>query len=221
MGRKATTRALSQRDKSHPCLALAFVSAELDVFEVNRGMVDVLEDCPLIGTSTAGEIADRLQRNSAVVTILCSPHINVKLGMGKGGSEDCQKAVHESLANAHISEYFNSRFPEHQMINVSASGTLGVLPVLLMVFTPGATKSSFSLAHDIHTFLRKSSSNRIPIFGGSSADHFQYEPTYQMVNDCISRDAVALAFLETEILFGLGMSHGFSATTKRALVRSL
>jgi two-component sensor histidine kinase len=218
MGREAATRALSQKKKFHPSLALAFVSAELDVFEVNRGLMDVLEDCPLMGSSTAGEIADGFLRNSVVVTLLCSPHINVKLGMGKGVSKDYQKAVDYALENAHIAEYFNARFPEHQMLNVSASGTLGVSPVLLMLFTPGATKKTFSMTHDIHTYLRKSSSNRIPIFGGSSGDYFRYGPNYQMINGQVSNDAVALAFLETEVLFGLGMSHGFSPTTKRALV---
>ncbi len=218
MGREAASQALSRREKFQPSLAVAFVSPELDVLEVNRGMVDVLEDCPLIGTSAAGEIADGFLRNSVVVTLLCSPHINVKLGMGEGVSTDHQKAVNEALKDADISEYFDARFPEHQMLNVSASGTLGVSPVLLMIFTPGATKSGFSLTHDIHTFLRKSSANRIPIFGGSSGDYFRYGPNYQMINSRVSNDAVALAFLETEILFGLGMSHGFSPTTKRTLV---
>lgn len=107
-----------------------------------------------MGTSTAGEIADGFLRNSVVVTLLCSPHINVKLGMGEGVSQDYQKAVDEALKNAHISEYFNARFPEHQMLNVSASGTLGVSPVLLMLFTPGATKNTFSLTHDYKEELR-------------------------------------------------------------------
>jgi len=218
MGRKAASEALSQTEQFQPSLALAFVSPELDIPEVNRGLIDVLEDCPLIGTSTAGEIANGFIKHSVVVALLCSPHLTVRLGIGTGVSKDFQRATHQALADADISEYFSSKCPEHQMLNVSASGALGVSPVLLIVFSPGATKTSFSLTHDIHTLLRKNSSNRIPIFGGSSADYFQYEPTYQMVNDCVSRDAVALVFLETEILFGLGMSHGFSATTKRALV---
>ena len=218
MGRKAASEALSQIDQFQPSLALAFVSPELDIPEVNRGLLDVLEDCPLIGTSTAGEIANGFIKHSVVVALLCSPHLTVRLGMGKGVSKDFQRATHKALADANIAEYFSSKYPEHQMLNVSASGALGVSPVLLLVFSPGATKTSFSLTHDIHTLLRKSSSNRVPIFGGSSGDYFQYGPNYQMVNQNVSTDAVALAFLETEILFGLGMSHGFSPTTKRALV---
>ena len=218
MGRQAAAQALTQLEKFQPSLAIAFVSAELNVFEVNRGLMDILGDCPLIGTSAAGEIANGFLKNSVVVTLLCSPHIDVKLGMGTGVSKDFQKAVCEALTNAQISEYFDARFPEHQMLNVSASGTLGVSPVLLLVFAPGSTKNSYSLTHDVHTFLRKSSSNRIPIFGGSSGDYFRYGPNYQMVNDQVSYDGIALAFLETEVLFGIGMSHGFIPTTKRALV---
>ena len=71
---------------------------------------------------------------------------------------------------------------------------------------------------DIHSVLRKSSANCIPIFGGSSADYFRYGPNYQINNDHVSSDAIALAFLEMEILFGLGMSHGFFPSKKRVLV---
>ena len=159
MGRQAAAQALAQLEKFQPSLAIAFFSAELDVFEVNRGLMDILEDCPLIGASAAGEIANGFLKNSVVVTLLCSPHINVRLGMGTGVSRDFQNAVCEALTNAQISEYFNAGFPEHQMLNVSASGTLGVSPVLLLIFAPGSTKNSCSLTHDVHTFLRKSSSN--------------------------------------------------------------
>ena len=31
-------------------------------------------------------------------------------------------------------------------------------------------------------------------------------------------DAIVLAFIESELLFGMGMAHGFSPTTKRTLI---
>ncbi len=38
------------------------------------------------------------------------------------------------------------------------------------------------------------------------------------MNNRVTSDAIAVAFIETEILFGLGMSHGFSPTKRRVLV---
>jgi two-component sensor histidine kinase len=218
LGRLAATEALSHIKRFQPSLALAFISPELEIDKVTEGLIDVLGDCPLIGTSTAGEIADGYIRHGVVVAVLASPHLSARVGMGNGVGQDFQSAVNQALSNAGISQYFNYNHPQHQMLHMSAAGTPWISPVLLIVFSPGSTKSQFSLSHDIHSALRKSSANRIPIFGGSSGDYFQYDSNYQIVNNRVSSDAIALAFIETEILFGLGMSHGFFPTKKRALV---
>jgi two-component sensor histidine kinase len=217
-GRLAASEALSQIKRFQPCIAFAFISPELEVSEVTEGVMSVLDDCPLIGTSTAGEIANGFVRNSVVVGLLASPHMSARVGMGNGVSQDYQKAVYEALSDTGINQYFNYSHPQHQMLRMSAAGAPGISPVLLLAFSPGSTNSQLSLSHDVHSVLRKSSANRIPIFGGSSADYFKYGPNYQIVNNRVSNDAIALAFIETEINFGLGMSHGFFPTKKRVLV---
>lgn len=218
LGRLAATEALSHIKRFQPSLALAFVSPELEISEVTKGIIDVLGDCPLIGTSTAGEIAGGYIRHGVVVAVLASPHLSARVGMGNGVSQDFQSAVNEALSNAGVSQYFNYNHPQHQMLHMSAAGSPWISPVLLIVFTPGSTKSQLSLSHDIHSALRKSSANHIPIFGGSSGDYFKYDANYQLVNNRVSSDAIALAFIEAEILFGLGMSHGFIPTKRRVLV---
>ena len=218
LGRMAATKALSQIKCFKPSLALAFVSPEFEISEVTKGIIDVLGDCPLIGTSTAGEIANGFIRHGIVVAILASPHLSARVGLGAGVSKNFRKAVDEALSDAGISDYFNYNHPQHQMLHMSAPGATWISPVLLVVFSPGSTKFQLSLSHDIHSALRQSSANRIPIFGGSSGDYFKYDANYQLVNNRVSSDAIALAFIETEILFGLGMSHGFTPTKRRVLV---
>jgi hypothetical protein len=107
IGRKAALQALSQIQKFKPSLALVFVSSEVDIEEVNRGVAEILGDCPLIGTSTAGEIANGLIRHGVVVAVLASPHLRARVGMGKGASQDFQRAAQEALIQAGASEYFN------------------------------------------------------------------------------------------------------------------
>ena len=84
MGKSAASEALSQLKTFNPSLALAFISSELDVPEVNRGIIEVLGKCPLIGTSAGGEIANGPLDKSGVVTVMASHHLRVRVGMGRG-----------------------------------------------------------------------------------------------------------------------------------------
>ena len=218
MGLHAASDALGKLDRFDPILAFVFVSPEFNVHEVHRGVGKVLGDCPLIGASTCGEIADGLIIRGVAVSLLASPHIRVRVGIGQGVSRNFEKAVQEALKDTDISEYFSSQHPLQQTLRMSSAGAPGVSPALLIAFSPGVTKECRSLSHDIHTLLRKQSANRIPIFGGASGDYFRWESNYQIANAGVFTDSIALAFLESEILFGMGMAHGYLPTTKRALV---
>lgn len=218
LGRRAATQALSQLGKYKPSLAIVFACPELDLDAIQKGILEVIGECPLIGTSTAGEIANGLVAHGVVVAVIASPHLKVSVGMGTDVSRNFEKAVNEALAESKAAKYFNPMHPLHQMLHISTSKRPRVSPVLAIMFSAGATKSRVCFSHDIHTMLRKGSANRIPIFGGSSGDYFRFEATYQMANQRISSDSIVLAFIESDILFGLGMAHGFSPTTKRALI---
>jgi two-component sensor histidine kinase len=218
LGRSAATEALTHLQKFEPSIAFVFVSSELDIPAVSQGTQDILGGCPTIGTSTAGEIANGLVTHGIAVAVIASPHVKVRVGMGEGVSRDPRGAIFQALEAAGASDYFSAKSPQHQMLQMAAPGAPAVSPVVLVVFSPGSTTHQLSLSHDIHTILRKASANRIPIVGGGSGDYFQYEENFQMVNGRVSSDGIALAFIETEILFGLGLAHGCSPTTKRALV---
>lgn len=217
MGRRAAVRACSQIKKFRPTLAKVFVSSELDIPEVIRGLGQVL-DCPIIGTSTAGEIANGAVTGSVVVAVIASPHLKVRVGIGQKVSTDYGEAIRTALTQAQVLDYFSTGHPLHQTLYMSGSKNPGISPVLATIITPGATKNGVSLGHEIHTALRTASANRIPIFGGTSGDYFRFETNYQILNQTVTTDAFVLAFIETEILFGIGVAHGFSPTTKRALV---
>lgn len=218
VGRRAAKQALSQLKQFKPSLAIVFACPELNLKEVDRGIVEVLGNCPVIGTSTAGEIVNSPVNRSVVVAVIASPHLRARVGIGEGVSKDFNEAVEKALNNAGVSKYFSPEQPLHQMLHTSTSRKPHISPVLLIMFTPGGTRKQVSLSHDIHSMLRKASANRIPIFGGSSGDYFRFETNYQICNDRVKNDSIVLAFIESEILFGMGMAHGFSPTTKRALI---
>jgi hypothetical protein len=218
LGRRASMQALSQLKQYKPSLAMVFACPELDLKEIDTGIMEVLGECPVIGTSTAGEIANGPVNRGVVVSVIASPHLRARVGIGSGVTRDFRGAVERALSNAGVSKYFSPDQPFHQMLHISTSRTPRVSPVLLIMFTPGGTKTQVSLSHDIHSLLRKASANRIPIFGGSSGDYFRFESNFQIINDRVESDAIVLAFIESELLFGMGMAHGFSPTTKRALI---
>jgi two-component sensor histidine kinase len=218
MGRSAAAEAVARLNRFKPALTIVFVSSELDIEEVSRGVAEIIGDCPIIGTSTAGEIADEYLSRHVVVVVIASPHLRVRTGIGRHVSSDYKKAVRQALTDAGVSGYFKPDHPLHQMLHMTMSRGAGISPVFLIVFSPGATKKQASFSHDIHTELRKASVNRIPIFGGSSSDNYHFESNYQIMNGTVYNDALVIAFIETDILFGIGTAHGFSPTTKRALV---
>lgn len=220
LGRRAASEALSQIKQFQPCLAIVFVSSELNIPEIANGVKSTVGECPLIGTGAASVIANGFATNSVVVYVMASPHIRVRIGAGNNVSRNFQTAVSEVLSDAGVHQYFDYLHPQHQMLRMASGGASGNSPVLLIVFSPGSTTEKFSSSHDIHSILRKSSANRIPIFGGSSSDDFQYGPNYQIINNRVLSDALVLAFLETDVLFGLGMAHGFIPTKKQVMVTS-
>lgn len=217
-GRKAAQAALNRLSRYKPTLALLFVSSELDIQQVTNGVGDVLGDCPLLGTSTAGEIANGYFALGVVVAVIASPRLRVHIGVGRDVSSDYKRAVSEALTAGDVAEYFSPDHPLHQVLRMSTSRSGGVSPAFMIMFSPGATMARPSLSHEIHTELRKASANRVPIFGGSSSDFFRFEANCQIANGRVFHDSLVTAFVEADILFGLGAAHGFSPTTKTALV---
>ena len=65
-------------------------------------------DCPVIGTSSAGEIDNGYLTGSVVVSVIASPRLRVRVGVGKNVSVHCRNAVYEALAGTDAAEYFSS-----------------------------------------------------------------------------------------------------------------
>ena len=65
--------------------------------------------------------------------------------------------------------------------------------------------------------LHVTSDNSVELGRPAASEALYQIKRYQLVNNRVSNDAIALAFIETEILFGLGRSHGFIPTKRRVL----
>ena len=61
---------------------------------------------PLIGASAAGQIHNGVRRRAVVVVALASPYLQVKVGVGRGVSQDWEQAVIEAITTPEIAPYF-------------------------------------------------------------------------------------------------------------------
>ncbi len=216
-GQRAAAGALAEIEQYSPSLTLVFASAYYDGHDVAAGVASILGDCPMIGTSSSGEIFQHPLQRSVVVTILASPHLTAEVGVGKHTSRDWLAAIRSALPTGPTAPYFRDRSklggPYY-----SKHPAAGISPVFTILFSPGKTSSRIPPNQQLHEFLKNTAAGRIPIVGGMSSTPDEAFADFQIANGHAYRDAVVLATVETNLLFGIGVGHGYRATRKRRMV---
>jgi two-component sensor histidine kinase len=216
-GFEAASQALSKIKKYKPTLVLLFSSTKFDIPQVTQGVASVTGDCPMVGTSGVREICQTPASDSVVVTIFASPHLSVEVGVSEGVSIDWERTALKALPKGETAAYFHGEQNLGRPYYFSHPSS-GISPVFTLLFSPGMTLNQPSLSHEIHTFLRRRTLGRIPIVGGSSSSSDPSLHNYQIANGKVYEDAVVLAVVETDLLFGIGVAHGFRPTRNRAVV---
>ena len=215
LGRAAAQQALSEITAHDPGLVLVFASVKYDLQEMLKGIRTVTKETPLIGTTTAGEIADKCQDGTIVVLILASPHLRASIGVGERVSEDPQQSVNEAITQCGLDKYLTPRSVWEMAGGFHLKKQNDILAIM---FSPGSTKATPSPSQTILGILKRETQNRLPIFGGSSGDDLTFEQNYQFANDRVLTDSVVLCIIETELKFGLAVDHGFTPTDRKATV---
>ena len=215
LGKSAAQQALAQITLYAPSLILVFASVKYALPEMLQGIRSVSRQTPLIGTSTAGEIADGFQEGGIVVLILASPYLRVSIGVGEHVSEDPQRSVDEATAGCELDTFL---VPEsvRKKTGRFAGGKQG--DILAIMFSPGSTKVTPSPSQTILRILKRKTQNRLPVFGGSSGDDLSFARNYQLADARVLTDSVVLCLIETELKFGLAVEHGFTPTASKAMV---
>jgi two-component sensor histidine kinase len=216
-GYEAATQAVSRIRRYKPSLVLLFVSTQFDLQKVVYGVCSVTGHCPMAGSSSVREICQVPTSDSVAVTVFASPFLSAEVRVGKEVSKDCKGAIRRALPKGQAAAYFH----EGQKIGrpfYFSHPSSGISPVFAFLFSPGMTLKKPSLSHEIHNFLRRCTLGRIPIVGGSSSSSDPALRNYQIANGKVYEDAVVLAVVETDLLFGVGVAHGFRPTQKRAIV---
>ena len=212
-GRNAALQAVAGVHRHPVSAAVVFVSSGYDLGEVLRGIRAVVAVAPILGTTTAGEICNEHLQGSVVVTLLASPYVKVRCGLGRAVSGDYRQAVREVIGAPCLQPYFND-------VDYWNELTLKGVSVFGMLFSPGNTRYHASKSHEILEELKNKSLGRLPIFGGSAADNWRMEENHVLSDQAAYPDSMLLAVFETQLQFGIAMGHGFVPTEARATVTS-
>ena len=191
-GREAAQSALESDDAK---LLVVFSSDSYDLPELLSGIREVTGEVPLIGCSTAGEIASTGPGTSGVViTAMGGPGFSARVGSATGASSRLREAGAEAATcMAGLDER------EHKV---------------LLLLTDG-------LAGDQQEIVRGAYGEvgaAVPLVGGCAGDDLKMKITHQFVDGEILTDSVVAAALGSDAPMGIGVRHGWRRVGEPMLV---
>ena len=182
-GREAADRALVDSDAK---LLIVFASDAYDLGLLLAGIAERSGDAPLIGCSTAGEIATSGPSDtSAVVIALGGDGFEVKTAAAEGASARLREAGAE--------------------VAQCATGLEAGRHAVLLMLTDGLAGDQQEIVRGAYSVLGA----EIPLVGGCAGDDLKMTATFQLHNGRVLRDAVVAASLSSDAPLGIGVRHGW------------
>jgi diguanylate cyclase (GGDEF)-like protein/PAS domain S-box-containing protein len=212
-GFEAATQALTGIQVTSPSLVTVFASVCYELEELLQGVHAAVGDVPIVGATTAGEICNGPQHESVVVTILASPYLEVKVGLGEKVSEGWRQAVAQVVNAPGLAPFFSAD-DSAAWSDLTCQGK----SAFALLFAPGETSTKYIRSFEILEELKRLSQGRLPIIGGCAGDDLRMETNYVLWGQRAYPNSVLLVFCQTNLRFGIAMAHGFHATDRRAMV---
>ncbi len=212
-GASAAGQAVAELDGAPLSCVLVFASVRFELAALLAGIASVVGDAPTIGATTAGEICDGVAHGAVAVTALASPHIAVRVGLGRRVSSDWEAAVAEAVGSDGVARYFGDSCGETwRELRREARSAYGLL------FTPGDTRNTTPMGFEILHRLRQLSRDMLPICGASAGDDWHMERNYVLCGTEACPDSILMAVIETRLRVGMGVAHGLRPTERRARI---
>ena len=215
VGAGAASDAIAMLARHAPSVMIVYASVAQELPEVLRGIRSVAPSAPLIGATTAGEIANGVARAGVVVTVLASPDLAVRYAAARRVSADWRGTTDDVLRSPDLAPVLAcgpEQLQEFRRAGVSHFG---------MLFSPGNTRACSSYSYEILEHIKSCTLGRLPWIGGSTADDWHMDGNAVLADRHVYDDGLLLAVFETRLRFGIAMSHGFKAEDARATVTSV
>jgi hypothetical protein len=191
-GTRAAELALHHPDAK---LIIVFCSVSLDLEAIVRQIRKRAPGVPLIGCTTAGEIATRGPGDAGVVvTALGGDGFSIATGLATDASRDLRGA---GAAAARCMNAVESR--EHRV---------------LMLLTDSLSGDQQEIVRGAYQVLGAG----VPLVGGGAGDDSKMARTYQLHNDQVLTDAVVAAGIASDSPLGIGVRHGWQRSGEPMMV---
>jgi len=191
-GRSAAAEAVGHRDAK---LLIVFVSQSHDLAALLDGITEVCPDVPLIGCSTAGEIAASGPGDSGVVvTALGGDGFCAATARATGASADLR------LAGATVGACVERVEPRAHQV--------------LLLLTDGLAGDQQEVVRGAYGVVGAA----VPLVGGCAGDDLRMAHTQQLFGDAVLDDAVVAAAISSDAPIGIGVRHGWRRVGEPMLV---
>jgi hypothetical protein len=178
-----------------PRLLIVFCSDSYDLDALLGGIRGAAEEVPLIGCSTAGEIATAGPGDAGVVV----------MALGGDGF---------SVATA-AAEGASSRLRD---AGAEAAGCLAAVEErphsVLLLLTDGLSGDQQEVVRGAHSVA----GSGVPLVGGCAGDDLKMKATWQLHGDQVTRDSVVAAAIGSDTPVGIGVRHGWRRVGEPMLV---
>jgi hypothetical protein len=194
--RQAVERALESALQGRaPKLILLFASEALDLEALVSRAHELAAGAPLIGCSTAGEIAGGGPGDAGVVALALG-------GEGFVAATRCATGIGSAPREAGGAA-------------AAALADVASMPhQVLMLLTDGLAGDQQELVRGAHSVAGAG----VPLVGGCAGDDLRVNATYQFFEGQVLRDAVVSAAIGSDAPIGIGVRHGWDAVGEPMLV---
>jgi hypothetical protein len=178
-------------------LLVVFASQAHDLAALLAGIREVCPDAPLIGCSTAGEIAgDGPADSGVVVTALGGEGFSVATAVASGASADLRQA------GATVGECIARVEPRRHQV--------------LLLLTDGLAGDQQEVVRGAYGVVGAA----VPLVGGCAGDDLRMARTEQFFGDLVLDDSVVAAAIASDAPLGIGVRHGWRRVGDPMLVTS-
>ena len=184
-GSRAAASALDGHEDAK--LVIVFCSEGYDLPALSRGLNAEAGGVPLVGCSTAGEIAtDGPTDASVVVVAFGGPGFSIAVGAATQASSDLRQAAAEAVEAA-----MNEVEPRSHAV--------------VLLLTDGLGGDQMEVVRGAYGVVGA----EIPLVGGCAGDDLKMKATFQLFGGQVFQDSVLAAVIASDAPLGIGVQHGW------------
>ncbi|WP_228055839.1 FIST signal transduction protein [Lusitaniella coriacea] len=196
---EAIDEVLEQCDRilegAKPKAGILFAAIGFDYALILKRIDEVFPNIELIGGTTDGEVSSifGFQQDSITLMVFDLENVEIRAAVGRNISEDPTRIARETVEKA------------LESINTS--------PKFCIALPESLTTSTVSILSGLQLALEN-----VPIFGGATADNWEFQCTHQFYKTEVLSDSVPILLFAGDLLFSHGVSSGWKPLGKKGVL---